>query len=141
MEKIISVQITAGDEVTLKVDLEGDQIKSTKWEIIGHLDLLKKAKSLSESLSGTVSNLEVPQGRDPASLILKELVMKLKGTWPDEPKDPELCHCRKVSQVDVERAVILGAHDVETLRQRSSANTGCGTCLPDVEDVLKQYLS
>jgi NAD(P)H-nitrite reductase large subunit len=67
-------------------------------------------------------------------------VLKIKGEWGEAPSDPELCHCRKISQAQVERAIILGAHTIEKVRQRSSANTGCGTCLPDVEALFKKYL-
>lgn len=133
------VSLSGGDSVRVDADIENGQIRSTQWSVTGRLELLEAAQALKSKLVGQVSQLAVPQGHSPAALILKQLVLQMKGLWPTE-LDPELCHCRKVPRENVARAIILGAHTVEKVRQRSSANTSCGTCLPDVEDILDLYL-
>lgn len=140
MQKDFSAGITGGDEVQVHVTFSSDgQITHSKWKVIGSLELVEKARALQPGLRGPVSGLSLPQGTSFSELLLKELILKIKGEWPDEP-EPELCHCRNVPQKIVERAILLGAHTVEKVRQRTSANTGCGTCLPEVERLLKLYL-
>lgn len=135
------VSILGGDKVTVTVDMAGTVIQSTSWNVIGSLELVAAVTVLKNQLQGDVTKLAVPQGKTASQLLLKKLVLKIKGEWLAEDSDPELCHCRKIPQTHVERAIILGAHTVEKVRQRTSANTGCGTCLPDVEKILEKYLA
>lgn len=134
------VQIPGGDIIRLDAEINNSKIQKTTWHIVGRLELLEKAHILKDSIKGEVKNTPIPEGKSPADLMLKELCLKIRGEWGQGPKDPELCHCRKIPQINVERAIILGAHNVEKVRQRSSANTGCGTCLPDVQELLDKYL-
>ena len=132
--------VRGGDEVTVQVDLKNNEILSSQWMVIGRESLIEAVQKFKPSFQGALNALKVPEGRSLESLLLREIVMKVKDQWGDLPPDPELCHCRKIPQENVERAILLGAHTVEKIRQRTSANTGCGTCLPDIEDLLKKYL-
>jgi bacterioferritin-associated ferredoxin len=134
------VSLHGGDRIAVTVESDGSVIKSTSWQMIGSLELIQAAQKLKGSIKGDVLAIPVPQGTEPAQLLLKKLILKIKGQWLDEEGDPELCHCRKIPQAHVERAIVLGAHSVEKVRLRTSANTGCGTCLPDVEKILEIYL-
>ncbi len=131
MQRTIKVGFPGMDEIHITYD--GSKILSSK--IIGSLSLVQKFKTWAQN-----PNL-IPQGRRSEDLLLKELSLRLQDKWPLANDEPELCHCRKIPQRNVERAVVLGAHTVEQVRARTSANTGCGTCLPDVERVLKAYLA
>jgi bacterioferritin-associated ferredoxin len=140
MQKIIQAGIPGGDEVHLTLYLRGDgQIEKTQWKVTGSLELIEAAHKLNGELKGDLQKVPAPQGTGFPQLLLKELLLKAKDQWPGEDQ-PELCHCRNVPQKIVERAILMGAHSVEKIRQRTSANTGCGTCLPDVERLLKLYL-
>lgn len=138
MSKKFVVEIEGGS----RIDLEWDGSKQVTASTIGGLSLLERVRTVCSDLTNQgVGALQTPTGQSTEDLLVKQLVQRLKGDWPEEPQDPELCHCRKVSQAQVERAVILGAHTIEKVRLLSSANTGCGTCLTDVQDVIDLYLA
>lgn len=140
MNKTFHAAIVGGDSVEVTIQFDKNSVVETKWNVIGRVELLSAIEKLKSQLKGDLQQVPVPVGRAPEQLLLKELILKIKGKWGEEPSDPELCHCRKIPQSHVERAIILGAHTIEKVRQRSSANTGCGTCLPDVEALFKKYL-
>ncbi len=131
--------ITGGDSVEASVIFDGDTLCDVKWKIVGRLALYTEVNELKSKMLVSKKSLPIPQGKTPEQLLLRELILKIRGEWGDAPSDPELCHCRKISQVHVERAIILGAHTIEKVRVRSAANTSCGTCLPEVEALFKKY--
>ena len=134
------VGIKGGDELELTLETDNlGNITGSQWKITGSLELIAAAQSLKLKLTGPKTSLTVPQGKEFSELLLKELVLRIRGEWPDG-EGVELCHCRNVPQKVVERAILLGADTVEKVRQRTSANTGCGTCMPEVERLLKLYL-
>ena len=136
-EKKFSAIIEGGEEVHLTLDLDGATIKSHTWTVIGSLNLLEKAKFLKQNFPKSISDLKAPNEKDASSLLLKELILRVKGEWSDT-EDPEICHCRKISQRTIERAILLGANTIEKVRKRTSANTGCGACMPDVQQLLSK---
>lgn len=137
--QIFSVNLEGGPLIQVTVDIANRTVASSEWFAIGPLSVLETAREWKPRLLGSVDQLPVPVGSTPAELMIKKIVLQIKGRWP-VVDDPELCHCRKIPLETVERAVILGAHTLEKVRQRTSANTGCGTCMPDVERVLALYL-
>lgn len=140
MSSVFRAAIVGGDSIEVNVELENNQIQKAQWSVIGRSELYTAVQNYKEHVKGDCKKIPVPEGKTPEQLLLKELVLKIRGEWGDQPSDPELCHCRKIPQSHVERAIILGAHTIEKVRQRSSANTGCGTCMPEVEELLKKYL-
>lgn len=138
--KYYSVKIEGGDEISLRLELDGSVIKSHEWNIVGSLKLLAVAASIKKSFPSTIEAISFPEGAEPATLLVKELLMRVKNQWSDGDDDPEICHCRKISQRAIERAVILGAHTLEKVRKRTSANTGCGACMPDVQELIAKRL-
>lgn len=140
MSSTYRAALRGGDEITVVVKINNGVIVSSQWRVVGRESLVEAVRQWKPTFQGSLTDLKVPTGTSLETLLLRQLVMKVKGTWGEQPSDPELCHCRKISQENVERAIILGAHTVEKVRQRTSANTGCGTCLPDIEDLLKKYL-
>lgn len=140
MKQKFQAAIIGGDYVEVDADIENQQITKTQWKIVGREELYHAVQVLQPQIKGDLKKLPVPNGKTPEQLLLRQLILKMRGEWGDEPSDPELCHCRKIPQSHVERAIILGAHTIEKVRQRSSANTGCGTCMPEVEALLQKYL-
>lgn len=130
MQRIFKVGFSGMDQIEVVCD--GGKVTSSK--VVGSLELLNKFKQWQKN------PILISSGKAPEDLLLKELSLKIQDKWPLTGDEPELCHCRKIPQINVERAIVLGAHSVEQVRARTSANTGCGTCLPDVERVLKAYL-
>jgi bacterioferritin-associated ferredoxin len=78
----------------------------------------------------------LPQGQDHASLLVKELILKLNGNWQHVYTHEEVCHCRNVTLEAIEQALFLGAHTPEMISKWTSASTACGTCRSDVEKIL-----
>lgn len=51
--------------------------------------------------------------------------------------DPLICLCARVPESVILSAVAAGARDVGSLREATGANTGCGDCLVDLEELLE----
>ena len=49
---------------------------------------------------------------------------------------PLLCMCLHVTECEVLAAVEAGACDLEGVREATGANTGCGDCAHDIEDLI-----
>jgi NAD(P)H-nitrite reductase large subunit len=96
-------------------------------------DFLERQKNLHGS---DLSQWPIPEAHDHASLLIKELILKIKGQWTHVYAHEEVCHCRNVSLESVEQAVFLGAHTPEMISKWTSATTACGTCRSDVEKIL-----
>ncbi|MGW0330822.1 (2Fe-2S)-binding protein [Streptomyces sp. NPDC003011] len=53
------------------------------------------------------------------------------------PEDPLVCLCARVPESVILAARASGIRDVPALRQATAANTGCGDCLTDLEELLE----
>ncbi len=49
-----------------------------------------------------------------------------------------LCHCERVSDRAVRKAVAAGASSVDDVSERTGAGLCCGGCRPAIEEVLAQ---
>lgn len=49
---------------------------------------------------------------------------------------PLLCMCLHVTEREVLAAVEAGACDLESVRDATGANTGCGDCAHDIVDLI-----
>ncbi|MER7110108.1 (2Fe-2S)-binding protein [Streptomyces sp. NPDC000229] len=54
-------------------------------------------------------------------------------------QSPLLCICAQVTEGEVARAVERGAHDLAAVREATEANTGCGDCAHDIEDLIADH--
>ena len=79
----------------------------------------------------------LPTGNSHSEILLRELILKAKKEWNFPYEHVELCHCRAVLTSTVDQAIISGAHTPEKVSRLTSASTACGTCKPDVEQILK----
>lgn len=135
------MQIFAGvkgrDEVTVDLEVSNDSITRAQVKAIGCLPFLNLINAFKPKLNGLIASLNVPSGVDHSTLILKELILKIKGHWEFPYKEVELCHCRAIPLAKVDAAIIYGAHTVEEVARKTSAGTGCGTCRRDSEKIIK----
>ncbi len=122
----------------LHFSLENDEIVNVELKVMGCLPFLKLSQEMKSQLSGPIAQLSAPKGNSHEVLIWREIIQKIKGDWIEPVTHEELCHCRKITTERVDRAIVYGAQTVEEIRHRTSANTGCGTCLPDVKALLKR---
>lgn len=55
---------------------------------------------------------------------------------PEDRKSPRVCYCMHVHEATIRRAIRSGVTEVEELRARTRAGTGCGTCRFDLITML-----
>jgi NAD(P)H-nitrite reductase large subunit len=53
--------------------------------------------------------------------------------------DPVVCVCAGLSENDLVRLIRSGAGTVEILRSAGGANTGCGGCREELEELLDDF--
>ena len=54
-------------------------------------------------------------------------------------EDIEICHCMGIMKSEIEKAIKdKGLKTVEEVQDETIAGTGCGGCIPDIEDILKE---
>ncbi len=47
-----------------------------------------------------------------------------------------ICHCHKISKEEIlENIINNGELDIEEIKEETSAATGCGICLIDIEEI------
>lgn len=130
----VVVEIAGRDRLEV-VSLEPFQIK-----VIGCEALKQKLQQMKSQHGMPVTNWPLPSENDHVSLLICELILKLKGQWNHPYAHDEVCHCRTVSLETVEQAIFNGAHTPEMVSRWTSASTACGTCRPDVEKILQYRL-
>ena len=82
---------------------------------------------------------ERPQSH--SEVLLKELILKASGQWKPPFEAEEICHCRAIPRDKVIEAIKAGAHSTDLVSRWTSASTACGTCRPDVENLIKYLVS
>lgn len=128
------------EQLRLELNVENGQIMSLEMNALGCLDFLNLCQKMKTSLLGHVKDLALPEGSDHCAIIWREIIEQIKEQWHMPVEHEELCHCRRVSTEKVDRAIVYGAQTVSEVRKRTSANTGCGTCKPDVESLIENRL-
>ncbi|MDZ4662643.1 MAG: (2Fe-2S)-binding protein [Pseudomonadota bacterium] len=128
------------DEVLANMQAESGTITDLKLTAIGCLPFLKLVDEYRSKIKGELKSLMVPRLLDHSSLIIRELMLKLKGEWDFPYKEVMLCHCRAISCARVDAAVIFGSRSAEEVAKSTSAGTGCGTCRKDTENIIRYRL-
>ena len=128
------------ESLELNVKVENQNVSGVTMKCSGSLAFLRMSQDLKAQLTGPVDKIATPTGNTPGALIWREVLQKIQGSWKLPVEHEELCHCRKVNTAKVDEAIVYGAHTPEQIRKRTSANTGCGTCLADIESLIKNRL-
>ena len=54
-------------------------------------------------------------------------------------EDIEICHCNDIMKSEIVKAIKeKGLITVEEAQEATDAGTVCGSCIPDIEDILKE---
>jgi bacterioferritin-associated ferredoxin len=54
-------------------------------------------------------------------------------------EDIEICHCNGILKSEIVKAIKeKGLTTVEEVQDATTAGTPCGSCIPDIEDILKE---
>lgn len=116
-----------------QIEYDGNSVKA-----IGPMTLLEALHSLklTQGTDPKKWNLEKIENND--DLLIHEFLCKIHGkpvlAYPHE----ELCHCRMVSAEKVHQAIKQGCRSVKDIARTTLAGTGCGSCRPDTEMILKE---
>lgn len=137
----IEVGVKGRDYLTINYDVIDGKFENVSLRAVGCHALLQKTQALRARLTGEVDKLPVPEGHDHASLLVREMVMKIKGLWAFPYQEEELCHCRAVAARKVDEAIVAGDHRVEDVAETTSAGTACGSCRPDTQKIINFRLN
>lgn len=135
------------EDVTLRLVLADpvannlSAIVESQLTVVGGAEALALASEWRGRLNGTLSALPLPAGNSPFEILLREILLKMKGEWKFPYEEAEVCHCRVVSLETVDAAIICGAHTPQKVSEWTSASTACGTCRPDVTAILAYRLT
>jgi bacterioferritin-associated ferredoxin len=140
MEKNYKWDEPGREKLELQLTLENSEITGVKMKSVGSFAFLEMSQKMKAKLKGPIANLLPPTGLDPSAMIWREMIGRIQEEWQSPVTQEELCHCRKVSTERVDRAIVYGAHSLDEIRKRTSANTGCGTCKNDVSELINYRL-
>jgi len=88
---------------------------------------------LQEMAKGVVASRNVP------ALVLPHGLST--ATAGELPNSAQLCSCNAVTRGTVKEAIGAGCHDLVALKGATDAGTGCGGCLPSLQELLIQELA
>lgn len=138
----IKVELEGRDYI--EVECEGDDLRAPgavkKVSMLGCTEFIEMMQKMRKHFGNDVSQWPLPEGQDHSSLLLKEMILKLRGEWNFPYDEDELCHCRTVPTHTVDQAIIAGAHTPEIVTRQTSASTACGTCRPNVQKMIDYRL-
>lgn len=127
-------------EVTLDVSADPQLREAPKVTFRGCTEMMDLMLSMRRDFGIDPATWPVPEGDSHAEMLLRELVLKVRGEWFLAYKEAEVCHCRKVSAATVDEAILAGAHTPQMVSRQTSASTACGTCRPDVQKMIDHRL-
>lgn len=129
------------EELKARVELDSHKnIVRAELLGIGGPDFIRALSEFRPKLRGSLEALQALEGVAPHDIMLREMVLKLKGQWAPPYTESEICHCRVVATELVDLAICTGAHTSRQVSELTSASTSCGTCRPDVEAMIRYRL-
>jgi len=155
--------IICGDalRLTLKIDKQTNKIIDAKFQTFGCASAIASSSALTELVKGKtldealkVSNQEIaeflgglPSEKMHCSVMGQEALEAAIANYRGEEKPVEgeekiICKCFEVSE-DKIRKVAIENHltTVEEVTNYTKAGGGCGSCIPDIEAILKDIWS
>jgi len=151
--------IVCGDalRLTLKIDKDTGKIIDAKFQTFGCASAIASSSALTEILKGkTLDEAEKITNQDIAEFLgglpkekmhcsvmgqeaLEAAIASYKGEQkPAETEERIVCKCFDVSEEKIRRVAIENhLATVEEISDFTKAGGGCGTCIPDIEAILK----
>lgn len=138
----IRVELEGRDFIEVECDGEDPShpgpIKNV--EILGCAEFMDMMQKMRKNFGPDIGKWPLPDATDHSSLLLKEMILRLRGAWAFPYGEDEVCHCRNISTHTIDQAVIAGAHSSEVVTRQTSASTACGTCRPEVQKIIDYRL-
>ncbi len=155
--------IVCGDalKLTLRIDKSTQRITDAKFQTFGCASAIASSSALTEMIIGKtldeaqkITNKDIanylgglPDEKMHCSVMGKEAldaaVADYKGLQkPDHAEERIICKCFDVSEEKI-RKVALENHltTTEEITNYTKAGGGCGSCIPDIEAILKEIWS
>jgi NifU-like protein len=155
--------IVCGDalRLTLKIDKETNRIIDAKFQTFGCASAIASSSALTELIKGrTLDEAMKMTNQDIAAYLgglpdekmhcsvmgmeaLESAVANYRGEqMPAETGEKIVCKCFEVSEEKI-RKVAIENHltTVEQITNFTKAGGGCGTCIPQIEEILKDLWS
>lgn len=103
---------------------------------IGCTELLSLLRTYQRQYGRDPVSWPLPTGSSHSELLLREVLLKMKGQWEFPCSDAEICHCRGIPTEVVDQAIVSGAHETQMVSRQTSASTNCGTCRSEVQKII-----
>ena len=117
-------------------------LKNGSVHIIGSLNLLNKMAEYKQKYGSSPACWPAVKAQSPDDLddlLINEFILKCNSQFKLAYEHLELCHCRMVTAERVYDSIKQGCSTVEDVGRAVLAGTGCGSCRPDIEKLLKQF--
>ncbi|MEW6215458.1 MAG: Fe-S cluster assembly protein NifU [Nitrospirota bacterium] len=151
--------IICGDalKLTLKIDKETNRIIDARFQTFGCASAIASSSVLTEIIKGKtldealkVTNQDIagylgglPKEKMHCSVMGREALEAAVANYRGVLKPPEvaekiICNCFDVSEEKIRRVAIENyLTTVEEITNYTKAGGGCGSCIPDIEAILK----
>ncbi|OFZ29675.1 MAG: hypothetical protein A2622_10645 [Bdellovibrionales bacterium RIFCSPHIGHO2_01_FULL_40_29] len=128
-------------EITCKSKFQSEiTLRQGSLHIVGSFELIHKMNELKEKYgSNPVKWPELEKIKSADELLINEFILKCQSRFQLAYEHAELCHCRMVPAERVYDAIKQGCRTVNDIGRTTLAGTGCGSCRPDIEKLLKQF--
>lgn len=130
-EKVYRAELVGRDFI--EIDLSQGK---ARVRVVGCSEFLALMRKLQMQFGNDPQLWPMPTGVSHGELLLKEVLLKMRGEWVYPYEHLELCHCRAIPTEVVDQAIIAGAHTTAMVSRRTSASTACGTCKPDAQKII-----
>jgi bacterioferritin-associated ferredoxin len=132
--EVVHVNWLGRDEVEIRANWQGGKLVGLKPVQSVLCESATKALAIwMQSCLQAGQVLEGPLGQDHASMLVREVSLRLRNEFRPPYTEEEICHCRVISTAQVDRAVIAGCQSAREVAGETTASTSCGTCRPDLE--------
>lgn len=155
--------IVCGDALTLYLKLDGDKIVDAKFKTFGCGSAIASSSALTEMIKGkTVEEASKITNKDIVAFLgglpdqkmhcsvmgqeaLEKAIKKIKGHKIEDEHEDEgaiVCQCFGVSENLIRRVINENnLTTVEEVTNFTKAGGACGSCIPKIEDVIKEELA
>lgn len=133
---VIRADFKGRDEIVVAQNDSGEATISA----VGCAALVSLIRKYQVQYGSKIELWPIPEGLGHADLLLKEIILKYQNKWAYPYQQAEVCHCRNVSLEEVDEAILSGAHSSQDVSRLTGAGTACGTCRPDIEQIISYRL-
>ena len=126
--------ITAEIPFKAKLQIQDNQVK-----VIGSKALLDRVQNIKKTFGPHPQDWPLQSVSIGEDILINEFILKVKGEFKFSYAHEELCHCRNVPTEKVFSVIKDNCFRVEDVSKTTLAGTGCGSCRPDIAQLIEQF--